>query len=394
MNGRLLPPGRAQRGASLLEIAIVIVVLGVLTVLVANVATRHGRMREEHARRDLLERADDAIIAFAAAHDRLPCPAVDSAGDEDCGTSAQVGRLPWRTLQLPDARGGRLRYGVLRRGAVDVEADADLSRARPRFRALVLGAAGATEVLPGAGAADNGLDFCQGLRTAMTLPSDPTFLHVRRADDSEAVAGNVAYALAVSENDGAFTGTQGLDAAGFDSPRRPRSDTYSDRTRVVGMAEAWQRLRCGDVVAAAGHAHFNVALAAAVMRYGAEEYLVQMKLRKRLADAEAVMAAAGIVAGAAAISAAAADLVDAQAEAAASTGAKAWLVPLATASVAAAAAAEAAAVAAQVQAAIAAAQAQADVDALEPLVDDARALETRIRTNAEAAYAAGTYEEQ
>ena len=64
------------------------------------------------------------MTAFAAANSRLPCPAADTNGNEDC--SRTVGLLPFRSIGLPDSRAGLLRYGVYR-GA---DAAAEIRRCR------------------------------------------------------------------------------------------------------------------------------------------------------------------------------------------------------------------------------------------------------------------------
>ena len=87
-------------GFSLLEIAIVLVIIAVLTTIVAvPLATQVEQRRNEETQR-LLDAARDALYGFAAANGRLPCPATaGSAGQESfcpnaspasCGTPQTI----------------------------------------------------------------------------------------------------------------------------------------------------------------------------------------------------------------------------------------------------------------------------------------------------------------
>ena len=91
-----------------------LVLLGLLAV--AFVAYWRTSVQEKAtiADRDLLAVTERAVVGFAHARFRLPCPASDHAGDEDCSGGRQVGFLPWRTLGVADARAGGLLYGAYR----------------------------------------------------------------------------------------------------------------------------------------------------------------------------------------------------------------------------------------------------------------------------------------
>ena len=126
---------RRNRGFTFLELAIAMLVLAVLMAglampLAAQVAQRRA---DETARR--LDHAREALLAFAAVHARLPCPADGTGGGNEAfaaGSGAHDGRcadfhggyLPAATLGLPglDAQGylrdawetpaSRIRYAV------------------------------------------------------------------------------------------------------------------------------------------------------------------------------------------------------------------------------------------------------------------------------------------
>lgn len=126
---------RAERGFTLIELLVALTVLALLAgALAVPLAARLQARRFDDARRQL-ELVGDAVLAFAAAHGRLPCPAsATSRGEEafapggdaatgECAAfhagfvpAASLGlagldgegllRDPW---QLP---GGRIRYAV------------------------------------------------------------------------------------------------------------------------------------------------------------------------------------------------------------------------------------------------------------------------------------------
>lgn len=72
-----------EGGFTLLELALALLVLGLLAgSLALPLASRLEARRFEEARRQL-EGARDALLAFAAAHGRLPCPATDASRGEE-----------------------------------------------------------------------------------------------------------------------------------------------------------------------------------------------------------------------------------------------------------------------------------------------------------------------
>jgi prepilin-type N-terminal cleavage/methylation domain-containing protein len=116
-----------RHGFSLVEMAVVLAILGLLlvTAMYTLQAQQEQRSREETQRR--LEQAREAILGYAVANGRLPCPAngatgVQSevtAGAGDC--TGYVGFLPAATIGFQpvdtsgfglDAWNNRLRYAV------------------------------------------------------------------------------------------------------------------------------------------------------------------------------------------------------------------------------------------------------------------------------------------
>lgn len=120
---RSLPAARAQKGAALLIILVMLIVGGAYVALTGlNAATADVKLRREQSNAAVLRQAKDALIAWSAMYasqgpGHLPCPDRDNDGASEgaaCGAfDTRIGRLPWRTLGLPDLRdasGERLWY--------------------------------------------------------------------------------------------------------------------------------------------------------------------------------------------------------------------------------------------------------------------------------------------
>ncbi|PIX76001.1 MAG: prepilin-type cleavage/methylation domain-containing protein, partial [Rhodocyclales bacterium CG_4_10_14_3_um_filter_68_10] len=126
-----LPPGRSG-GFSLAELAIVLLVVSVLLggLLMPLSAQIESRNIEETRHR--LDEIREALLGYAAANGRLPCPATaasngaeDPAGGGDCAV-AYAGFVPGKTLGIVtldaggyalDAWGNRIGYAVARQGS-------------------------------------------------------------------------------------------------------------------------------------------------------------------------------------------------------------------------------------------------------------------------------------
>ena len=120
-----------QRGQAAL--IAVLLVLGIATTVLIYTLATPARITIENDQKTAaaLAQAKEALIGYATADNRpgsLPCPDVTNNGSAgtpfptDCpgyitGNTVYVGRLPWRTLGLPDLRDGngeRLWYAVSR----------------------------------------------------------------------------------------------------------------------------------------------------------------------------------------------------------------------------------------------------------------------------------------
>ena len=142
---RLHRHGRANQHGAALMIMIVIMVAGVASVLAGALSISALQNARQEKTSAALAQAKDALIGFSvkvlvsssdvacAATSNcprpgdLPCPDTDNDGDAEssCGSAdgstgqaARLGRLPWKTLGLPDLRDGsgeRLWYAVSNR---------------------------------------------------------------------------------------------------------------------------------------------------------------------------------------------------------------------------------------------------------------------------------------
>lgn len=326
-NPRLPAPARSASGFTLIEMAVVLAVLGMVGILIVQWARTADEVRHQTVQRDLLGRSDDALLAYAMVNHRLPCPAADQAGHEDCSANRSTGWLPYATLGLPDGRAGRLRYGVLRRGGGTSADDADLAVLRDRLWPLQVSASGVGSSLPLGNV--NGLDFCQGLRTAMRDAPDADYVHTLDAATGRAL--NVAYALAgPGASEPLASLHQGASTA-FASPRDPGNAGYHDEVRAVGLDQLWTHMRCGDNAGAAGYAHPNLAAAARIDTLALEDYKEQLEIALLLAKANLASAiAAGISVGSGLTGDIAADTTDSVAETIETLGAMAAHVALST----------------------------------------------------------------
>ncbi|MEO5354620.1 MAG: type II secretion system GspH family protein [Magnetococcus sp. XQGC-1] len=101
--------GNARRsGFSLLEIAIVLLIVGAL--LASGVAglTAQSTKNQRDKNQLYLESIRDALVWYAKSRGRLPCPDTDGDGLGNLTGSActkLVGVLPWKELEVPNDKG-------------------------------------------------------------------------------------------------------------------------------------------------------------------------------------------------------------------------------------------------------------------------------------------------
>ncbi len=106
-------------GFTLVEMAVVLVIVGLmLGGLMIPLTAQMDQSRVSEARKDLSE-IKEALIGYAIANGRLPCPDTDGDGIENaCGTTTSAessqGNLPWVTLGIEgtDPWGRHYQYRV------------------------------------------------------------------------------------------------------------------------------------------------------------------------------------------------------------------------------------------------------------------------------------------
>lgn len=385
----------SDRGFSLLELVVALALLGLTIGGIFAVWNASQKQQVVLTQRDLLERAEAGLIAYARFNSRLPCPAADSEGSESCSAGNSKGYFPWKTVGLPEQAARKLRYGVFRNPSDVAMKDADLAVRQDRFKPLeTTGSAPvAVETLIGNA---NGIDLCHSLRIAAldTISTTNTStLYVANGVNTR----NVAFAIALpgvvdADGDGSpFDDLNGSASPAFDSPQKVSGTDYDDAVRTRTFGTLFTDLGCGETLASADHAHFNVSTFAALMRQGMNDYHNQLELIVEAADIAVDAGEASVVSAAAGVASAAAEIL--------SSTAGAIVKPAEAGAVVLAVAASTAAIAGTVLAAIELSEANDNYDEAVDLENDfdgtyhlqtyAQSLDDSILTHAKNADAAG-----
>jgi hypothetical protein len=264
---------------------------------------------------EVLTRVQQAMLGFAHANFRLPCPATDASGNENCtaaGLANQVGTLPWRTLQLPDASIAAYKYGVYRNPNANAALDADLAVNKDRLAPLLT--VGVTPVATNVFLGQSNLeDYCHALNMAEQSTSGITGVGVTYTESGTNIVRSVAYTVAApglldSDGDGdPFDGANhnaNNTAPVFDTSNRPVGPAYDDRVLATSFLTLYSQLDCGAALSAINRSHFNSALSAALMRRAMTDY-------HRQTEISAIMAGAGLAGAIAGVSGATASLAKA-----------------------------------------------------------------------------------
>lgn len=116
---RVQPFRQAAAGFSLTELAIVLVIVGLLLGMLMPPLSSQAEQRHYNETRRALAEAQEALLGFAAANGRLPRPAVSFADGSERPTTcandaACTGFIPWQTLGIrkTDSWNKLLRYSV------------------------------------------------------------------------------------------------------------------------------------------------------------------------------------------------------------------------------------------------------------------------------------------
>ena len=274
------PSSARQRGMTLLQVALILLLLGALIASGFQVLQSRTASRQSEQQAQALSWADQAITAFAAANSRLPCPASTPEGKEDCASGNSKGYLPVATLDtffdansssiIGASGGGKLPspvlYAVNRPAAAPAAApyaasagtSIDLALASARYSPPayngednVYEARDDFEVpasTPGAPAtafeydAINGLDFCASLGQAAVAGSSG--LSTTVAGSSRVIAYGVAVAGPDAGSNGRFDDANLSNALTLADPAKENAADYDDRVRVRTFESLAQLVGC------------------------------------------------------------------------------------------------------------------------------------------------------
>lgn len=335
-------------GYSLIEMSVALIVIGVVVTVLTNLYPKVTESSAKQQSQIQTKKLEQAILGFAFAKERLPCPSADMNGVEDC--SLVKGEFPYRTLGFASAirnqAGVALRYAVFDK-ALTGASDMELTSLKDRYQAFIATDDNSVDVRPVAQnkvlnvGSPNGLDICQALQNGSQASNDNNILHT----GSGAQFRHVAYLIhdqGLQDADGLnglYDGnnSQAPTDLGFDSASNVDGALNDDYVYVKSFDQLWSDLGCAGVISSVGHAHPNAASASAIMNQALADYLVQAKLAADVASADIAAAAAALASGVGATAAAAATILIATSESINTAGAAAPTAGLAIAAVAVAA---------------------------------------------------------
>lgn len=257
-------PRRQQAGIGLLQVMLVLLLVGGLAVFSSRWLAAQQQAAPVQRQQQSLRWADEAMAAFAARHSRLPCPAAQANGPEQCladGLPRQQGWLPTASLRAagsPLPTQTALAYVVQRSSQAGV---ADLTQHAQHYQPHGLLDEPRPNETDEQGNtqerfdAINGLDLCQAIASLQTSPFNPAMAHVGSGNGRS----NVAYALAIAGGHGGDAALPGdpLSAAGFPHPGQAADD------RVLARDFAWlaQAIGCRSTPGTTGTVPYSDALA-------------------------------------------------------------------------------------------------------------------------------------
>lgn len=305
------PHYRRQGGFTFIELSFVIIVMGMIAMLVAQVvpAMRRSSATAETVRN--LTNVEFSLLSFAAINGRLPCADTDNDGLENVSPCQVVGKLPYRTLgytnPLVNADGFDFKYALYSKPgndpAVTLRDVALLGSKTEAYRPSV-GASAPVTLIEKAytplTSRNYRLDFCQGLRAGMDASFSASYLHVQTPGGARK---NVAYVLVdpgvgdMDLNGDLFDGLNSSATAvlpRFEHPNRQQSMTYDDRVVVGYFDLMWESLGCSANMATAGRALPNVETMLALLKQSSVDYHTQLDIAVDMAFADNFSAGAGI----------------------------------------------------------------------------------------------------
>jgi prepilin-type N-terminal cleavage/methylation domain-containing protein len=261
---RTFPSLKRQLGFTLLEVALVVVIMGVVmaSIMVARNQSSSNTTASEAA---FMDTAVSALFNYAKRNSRLPCPDVNADGVEDavngvCAASIHTGGIPYTTLGMllssPVGTGldRQYVYGVFRGGAV---ADKDLTLSAERslpvphvapnasfqnlddFKQALINASAATTAVDSSSiyvtgnASNSGSSNCTSTQVA-NVAFVVAFAGARNADTQggDFDGGHLAAGWSDSNK---WSGVQANTC--FMGPGKPVTSQYDDQVRAVSFTE-------------------------------------------------------------------------------------------------------------------------------------------------------------
>lgn len=231
---------RRQGGWSLIEVAISLVVFGVCLAVSAKAINLRANGAAKAQALSHLQRADQALQAYAQLRGRLPCAASDTSGIEDC-SNASASLLPYITLGLAEAKFGGYRY--------ERDETGESLSGTDRYEVPAL--------TSGVDSAD--MQPSMMLLSAVTKGgNDPAYNLCWTLTSTPAAALSMAYRI---------TAPGSANGAAANQELRP---AYMSRGRLAA------KMRCADL-AVSGRAHFDVLIGAKLMQRGGADNLKVFK---------------------------------------------------------------------------------------------------------------------
>jgi len=265
-----------QRGFSLVELSVVLVIIGLVVGASAQLMMRLSinEPQQNQNNERVTQKIDQAVRGFTMVHARLPCPdlAVNGVTDgfEDCldaaGDKVQVGLLPVRSLGLFESNGRgwaeEIVYGVSRTAAAH-----DLSKLEQRYsknasshaiQCVAPTAASACDVNDTGSVAAatfqqaandlNLLDFCGQLNLAASAAASTDQIHTTDASGTI----NIAYGFALAgsaqqsvANTGLLESRAGLMNNNFLAPSLTAVNArLDDHRQLRSYRDLFQSLNC------------------------------------------------------------------------------------------------------------------------------------------------------
>ncbi len=298
-----------QRGFTFIELSFVIIVVGIVVSLIAQLVPAMRRSSSTAATVRAVTDAEFSLQSFAAIHGRLPCADTDGDGLENTGPCAVLGKLPFATLglggPLVNADGFDFKYSFYNHlGAL--RTDAELGVTKERYRPSIgesIPAGTPVALYDKAFTTSNRrLDLCQAMRASIDGAYSDNYLHVQTPTGNKK---NVAYVLVdpglgnMDMLGDLFDGLNGAAATTllrFDHPNRQQSVVYDDRVTVGYFDLMWEAVGCSPNMATAGRAQPNVETTLALMKQTMTDYRTQLDIAVDMAYADNFSAGGGVAA--------------------------------------------------------------------------------------------------